>query len=82
MNWGLIGWFAGAVLTFAGLKFVWVFLRSILSKDNMEDVIDSAAENISNAGKKFGNYLKKKEKERKIRKKQMKQENKPIVTIR
>lgn len=82
MNWGLIGWFAGVVLTFAGLKFVWVFLRSILNRDTMEDVIDGAAAGISNAGKRFSNYLKKKEKERKIRKKQMKQENKPIVTIR
>ena len=78
MNWGLIGWFAGVVLTLAGLKFVWVFVRSILSKETMEDVIEAAGDGISNAGKSFSNYVKKKGEERKARKK----EQKPIVTIR
>lgn len=76
MNWGLIAWFAGVVLTFAGIKFVWVFLRSILSKETMEDVIDAAGNGISNAGRSFSNYIKKKGEERKSKK-----EN-PIVTIR
>lgn len=78
MNWNLIGWFAGVILTIAGLKFVWVFLRSILSKDTMLDVIDAAGNGISNAGKAFSNYLGKKADERRKKK----EANKPIVTIR
>lgn len=77
MNWGLIGWFAGIVLTFAGLKFVWVFLRNILSRDTMENVIETAGNGISNAGKSFSDYLKKKSNERRAKK-----ERHPIVTIR
>lgn len=77
MNWGLIGWFAGIILTFAGLKFVWIFLKSILSKDTMEDVIEAAGDGISNAGRSFSKFLKMKGEERRARKNE-----KPIVTIR
>jgi hypothetical protein len=78
MNWNLIGWFAGVVLTFAGIKFVWVFLREILSRDTMENVIEAAGDGFSNAGKKLGRYLKKKGDERRTKK----EEQKPIITIR
>ena len=78
MNWGLIGWFAGIMMTFAALKFVWVFLKTILSKETMESVIETAGDGISNAGKSFSNYIKKKGEERKAKK----NEQKPIVTIR
>ena len=80
MNWGLIGTVAGVLLTFAGIKFVWVAFRTLFSRDTMEDVLSAAGDGFSNAGRKFGNFIKKKSTERKIAKAE--EENKPIVIIR
>lgn len=77
MNWRLIAWFAGVMLTLGGLKFVWVFLKNALSKETMEDVIDNMNATISGVAKKTTAKLKEKAERRRQEK-----ENKPIVTIR
>lgn len=77
MNWRLIAWFAGVLLTLGGMKFVWVFLKNALSRETMEDLIDNMNSTISGAAKKTTAKLKEKAERRKQAK-----ENKPIVTIR
>ena len=77
MNWDLIKWVAGIMLTFAGVKFVWVFLRNLLSRDMMEDAIEAVGDGFRNLGSRTAAYAKRKAGERKAKK-----EAKPIVTIR
>lgn len=77
MNWDLIKWVAGILLTFAGIKFVWVFLRSLLNRDNMEDAIEAIGDRMKDAGSDVAKFAKRKAMERKAKK-----EQKPIITIR
>lgn len=80
MNWGLIGWFAGIVLTFAGLKFVLVAARTLLSKDTMKAGLDAINDKVTTETKKFEKYLKKKVKARKVQKSN--EVRKPQIDIR
>lgn len=77
MNWGLIAWVAGALLTIYGIKFVFMAIRTLLSKDTMESVLDVAGASVNRANKKFKRYLKKK-----VDNKKTNAEIKPIITIR
>ena len=77
MNWGLIGWVAGILLTFAGIKFVFVAIKSLVNRDSMEAVLDGIGHSVSNAGKKFGSYVKKK-----VDKKREEQQQTPTIIIR
>lgn len=81
MNWGLIGWFAGIVLTFAGLKFVLVAARTLLSKDTMKAGLDAINSKVTTSTKKFEKYLKKKVNARKVQKYDV-EVKKPQVYIR
>lgn len=65
MNWGLVGWFAGIVATFVGLKFVIVMAKTLFSKESMEDFIDYTGEKISRRCHKVSKNIRKKIKEKK-----------------
>lgn len=78
MNWKLIMWFAGVMLTLGGLKFVWVFLKTLLSKETMEDCIDSLKDSVSGAASKLSDKIKMKAE----RRREKKEQNKPVITIR
>lgn len=81
MNWGLIGWFAGIVLTFTGLKFVLVAARTLFSKDTMKAGLDAINNKVTTSTKKFEKYLKKKVNARKVQKYDV-EVKKPQVYIR
>lgn len=78
MNWGLIAWFAGVVLTIYGLKFVLTLTKSLFGKESREQIVDSIGNSISNANKKITKSLKKKADERKHKKAE---ENRAIVRV-
>ena len=84
MNWNLVGWFAGIVATFIGMKFVIVAAKTLFSKETMESALDVAGNSISRTTKKFEKYLKNKTKKVKAKTYQANgtADNKPIVTIR
>ena len=76
MNWGLIMWVAGALLTIYAIKFVFIAIKTLFSKDTMTVVSDAMGRSISRTNKKFKRYLKEKVDKRKA------EEPKPVVTIR
>ena len=80
MNWGLVAWVTGALLTIYAIKFVFIAIRSLLSKDTMESVMDVMGERVNRMNKNFKKYLK----NRSAKKKMLKQieEGKPMVDIR
>ena len=83
MNWGLVGWFAGIVLTFVGLKFVIVAAKTLFSKETMQAAINVVGDGASRTTKKFEKYLKNRTKKVKAYQAAKRSaENKPIVTIR
>lgn len=78
MNWNLIAWFAGVVLTIYGLKFVLTLAKSLFGKEARESIVDGIGSSISNANKKITKSLKKKADERKRKKAE---ENRAIVRV-
>ena len=80
MNWGLVAWVAGVLLTIYAIKFVFMAIRTLLSKDTMEDVMDVMGNSISNANKKFKRYLKNKSTQKKMQRKL--EEEKPMIIVR
>lgn len=81
MNWGLIGWIAGVLLTFAGIKFVFVVIHSLFSKKTMKTAIDAVGTGINESMDRFEEYLQKKVDARKM-KKEAEKNAKPVITIR
>ena len=71
----IIVWFAGVMVTWCGLKFVFRFFKRLGSKSNMDNMIDKVNDSITNSADKFADYCKKGMKKRK-------EEEQPIVTIR
>lgn len=82
MNWELIRWFAGICLTIVGLKFVLVMVKTLFSKEMMQDAIGAVGDKISDANYKMTNSLKRKMAEKKARREAEKEKNKPMVFIR
>ena len=80
MNWELVKWIVGVLLTFAAIKFVWTAFRSLFSKETMEDMLDTMGDKISDASHAVTKKLKKKAMERRVQKQENK--NEPIVIIR
>ena len=80
MNWELVKWVGGVLLTAGAIKFLITGFKTIFSKENFEDVLDAVGEKCSDAATGTSNYVKKKMAEYKIKK--AKKENKPIVYIR
>ena len=75
MNFGIISWVLGVLLTIYGIKFVFMAVKTLLSKEMMESVIDKAGKSITRTNKKFKRYLKEKVDKKKT-------VNKPMVEIR
>lgn len=86
MNWGLIAWFAGAIGTLIGIKFIWTLFRTLFSKESMIRVIDSVGSGASRTSERITENLADKIYERRQKraeeKEKRKQENKPVVVIR
>ena len=76
MNWSLIMWVAGTLLTIYAIKFVFMAIKTLFSKDTMQTVSNAMGRSISRTNKKFKRYLKNKVDQRKS------EEPKPVVTIR
>ena len=79
MNWQLIGWFFGGVLTIYAIKFILELFKSLLGKDARADMMESIGESIHNANKSLTRALKRKAEERR---RQKEEENKPMIMIR
>lgn len=77
MNWNIIGWVLGTLLTIYGIKFVFMAVRTLLSKETMETVLDSAGNAIHRTNRNFKRYLKKKADNKKMSKIET-----PTITIR
>lgn len=82
MNWNLVAWVAGTLMTFVGIKFVIVAIKTLFSKEMMTDAIGAIGDHISDANAALTNKLKTKMAQRKARKEAEKQQNKPMVYIR
>lgn len=83
MNWGLVGWIIGALLTIYAIKFVFLLMKSIFSKETMRNGMEVLGDSVSSATKKFERFLKKKAKERKVKKynKEAEKTKLPTITI-
>ena len=79
MNWGLVAWFAGVMLTFAAIKFVFMLLKNLCSKETMTTVIDGIGASCQEKSKKMSDYLANKVKERREKKSQTQL---PVIKIR
>lgn len=84
MNWDIVKWIAGVLLTFAGVKFVWVAFRAIFSKDNMTNVLENIGDRCSDAAYEGGEFMRRKMVEHKKRRQAKKDEKdgKVIAYIR
>ena len=82
MNWGLIAWVAGVMLTFAAIKFVFMLLKNLCSKETMSTVIDGIGSSCQETSKKMSDYLANKVKNRREKKEAEKELNKPVIRIR
>lgn len=78
MNLKIVAWFAGALLTIYGVKFVFLAVRQLFSKDTMNSVMDAAGAHVASMNKSFTRYLKRKARERREK---TKEKNLPMVTI-
>ena len=82
MNWNLIGWFAGAIVTLYMIKFILMFVRRIFSKDTMTKIIDSTGNAATRTSERITDSLTEKIQQRRERKAKEKEENSPVVVIR
>ena len=57
MNWGLVGWVAGTMLTIYMIKFVISLMRSVFSKENANRVISGIGNSCDRAGERCTEYL-------------------------
>ena len=80
MNWELVKWVAGVLLTVAAIKFVWTAFRTLFSKENFEDALDSVGTACGNAATRMANGIKKKIV--KAKKANVQKDNTPKVYIR
>ena len=81
MNWNLIAWFAGVLLTIAGIKFVFVAIHTLLSKKTMKSAIDAVGVGIGESADRFTNYIQKKVDARR-EKKEAEKNTRPTIIIR
>ena len=82
MNWGLIGWVVGCLLTIYVLKFVVMALRSLFSKESMENLMDWTGTKVNDANKKLTETIKRSTAKRKAEKRQRKMENDQPMVIK
>ncbi len=79
MNWDLVKWVAGVLLTLGGIKVAFVLIHRIFSKETINAVCGNINESCASAGEKFGKYLKDKVERKQTQKKES---NKPTMIIR
>lgn len=87
MNWGLIGWVAGAVATLCAIKFVGGFIidlfKSLFGKDARKGMIDSIGTHIHEASESCADKIREKAEQRKKERRAKKlKEDEPIIIIR
>lgn len=83
MNWGFIGWVIGILLTVYLLKFVILALRSLFSKESMENIMGATERKIRSANKAMTRKIKQTAAKRKAEKLQKKiEEDQPMIVIR
>ena len=76
--WGFIQWATGILLGLFVLRFIFIAIKTLLSKDNINAILDSTGNWVAKSNKKFKKYLNKKVSEKKAKQKDIK----PVVTIR
>lgn len=76
--WGFIQWASGILLGLFVLRFIFIAIKTLLSKDNINAILDSTGNWVMKSNKKFKKYLNKKVSEKKAKKNDIK----PVVTIR
>lgn len=76
--WGFIQWATGILLGLFVLRFIFIAIKTLLSKDNINAILDSTGNWVVKSNKKFKKYLNKKVSEKKAKQKDIK----PVVTIR
>lgn len=76
--WGFIQWVSGILLGLFVLRFIFIAIKTLLSKDNINAILDSTGNWVMKSNKKFKRYLNKKVSEKKAKKNDIK----PVVTIR
>lgn len=76
--WGFIQWASGILLGLFVLRFIFIAIKTLLSKDNINAILDSTGNWVMKSNKKFKRYLNKKVSEKKAKKNDIK----PVVTIR
>ena len=79
MNWQLIGWFAGIMITFGAIKFIWAFFNALTGKEARQKAIGAIGDKISDGAEELSGYIQRKAQERKEKKME---EKRPIITIR
>lgn len=83
MNWGFIGWVIGILLTIYLLKFVILALRSLFSRESMENIMGATERKIRSANKAMTRKIKQTAAKRKAEKLQKKiEEDQPMIVIR
>lgn len=80
MNWGLVGWVAGTMLTVYAIKFVIMLMRNTFSKQNANRVIAGIEDRANQASEwcvdKFNQGMERR------RKKPNEEDERPTITIR
>lgn len=81
----IVWWLTGVLVTISAIRFVFLVFKKLMTKDNMNDLIDRANEGIHNAANKVVNGIEKKcyesRKKRARKKREEMKKNRPIVTI-
>lgn len=76
--WDFIQWASGILLGLFVLRFIFIAIKTLLSKENINAILDSTGNWVVRSNKKFKKYLNKKVSEKKAKKNDIK----PVVTIR
>lgn len=76
--WGFIQWATTILLGLFVLRFIFIAIKTLLSKENINAILDSTGNWVVKSNKKFKKYLNKKVSEKKAKQKDIK----PVVTIR
>ena len=80
MNWGFIGWVIGILLTIYLLKFVILALRSLFSKESMENLMGMTEKKIKSVNKAMTKKIKETTAKRKAEKMARKiEDDQPMV---
>lgn len=86
MNWDLVKWVAGVLLTFVGIKFVFVLIHTVFSKKTMKSAIEHIGSGAGNAAERFSESISstvEKYRARRAERQEKKQEeNRPEIIIR